>query len=1522
MKKFKTILLTLITVFLGGMFLVSVGCSKPKEPEVKREKPVITVSEQTLTGKVGEAVTLPAAQASDTVDGDISASVKMNVFFDRDGKYVFPAENAQNGTAGNVTNSFTPTKVGEYTAIYNVKNSANLSSRKEVKINVSASDKARAAQLVSDPEKWTLDDGSTFDKEGSIRLAEAGNSSAAYNGKKIKNGDLFAFRFSADKPDGVFFYTFNAQMSNSFSADAPSKGEATFPKLLFLRILSNRIEPYFSSLAGDNNFNMTCGSINVSLLDGNDHIIAMRNTLSDDANEVKSEIWIDADTNAAASYVSVVTKSALIAHYGQELFDEQIKDAFDPEKFEGWFNVGAYHTGVGTDTMTIKAFSVNGEAMIEKPDLTVTETPKVSYPLNREITFPAAAAEDGNDYSDITSRIELTVTEPEADGERKEVKLDGYTYTPTAMGRYGLTYSVQDLSGNKAFAYYTFACSKGASTEKPKIEFEGSTEGLTAAAGQAFTLPVVKSVTDSFGDDISALLEVELLGPEAKSLNGKTSNVFYSAGVHTIEYSVTDYNGNTQVETVEVNVTPAYDAVPVKDFVVYGGMKTDGDFVKLTDGSAAFGGQKIYSEKVSLLVKLNFASSFGSGDGMNFIAFNVRGGKNLASVPGSPDCSNFDWPNGLNIEINASDGIKIYGGAHTDELGGYSFPEGTKKFFESEVEISWLITDVYGEDGKYAGTKLELWLNGTKVKLSSSHSSGEDMQLSARAVAVRPAVLQASWLSIYVNGSATDSWLYAATIDGSKPAYLKVTGIDADEGSFGEEYTLPEVTASYGGEDKTSALKKYIWINGETEPNYETAQPFTDDALTLSEDYLKGFKLVYRYEGNTVKVIPVTVNAEVTDVAWSGSTENLKATVGTDFTLPALTSVKIGGTQITAGITVKVVYTDVPGAEQEAAGTFKPLLKRDFSLKYYYGSVFLAQLDVAVSGGTTGNLVGKNGMEIGSEVARYTGQQVYGEKVSASFQLKFDDLGIVDFILRRAGNTSWPEALRIRIAPNEIRVCYEIGGKSFLQCNGSAKYLRGNPASELSRQTIVYCASDVYENGVFKGILVELWLNGEKVVFNGGETDSVTDADKAKGIIPAAALGELTLAAQTEIFAPAYPQISWHTTFVLEKLYIDGTELLPLTVTLEPADRTATVDYGGTYTLPAVTAKYGKEDVTSSVTKYIWINGNEEPDYTTPFTEASLTADIGYIKGFKVIYRYDGETIAAVAVTVNAEITDIAYSGAIENLTAAVGTEFIYPTITSFKMGGTTLSEGITIMACWKGTNIIEQQIEGAFTPRLDKDFTLKYYYGTILLGSTDVAVSGGAAGDVWNDEASVTKGFNGEKVEWIRYDKQYIYDEKVSVKVNVALSGHFDIVMRGPVQSGGWPTALRIRISDNEIKVCSDINAGDKLMCTVAMDTYFPNKATAQDKIISFRAADKYDGEGNFLGIQTEVWIDGVKVVWQAEQGRFSDGLITAVYLSSLTPDVQKLFFTPTALMVVQHINGTFGFSEARIDGTEISAS
>lgn len=100
MKKFKTILLTLITVFLGGMFLVSVGCSKPKEPEVKREKPVITVSEQTLTGKVGEAVTLPAAQASDTVDGDISASVKMNVFFDRDGNMFSPRKTPKTGRQG------------------------------------------------------------------------------------------------------------------------------------------------------------------------------------------------------------------------------------------------------------------------------------------------------------------------------------------------------------------------------------------------------------------------------------------------------------------------------------------------------------------------------------------------------------------------------------------------------------------------------------------------------------------------------------------------------------------------------------------------------------------------------------------------------------------------------------------------------------------------------------------------------------------------------------------------------------------------------------------------------------------------------------------------------------------------------------------------------------------------------------------------------------------------------------------------------------------------------------------------------------------------------------------------------------------------------------------------------------------------------------------------------------------------------------------------------------------------------
>ncbi len=1517
MKKIQSILVALLSVLLGGIFLFSVGCSKGPS-EVQREKPVITVSEQTLTGTVGELISLPAASARDTVDGDISSSVKMNVYFDRDGKYVFPLKNAQNGTAGNVVNSFTPTKVGEYTAIYTVKNSGNLSSRKEVKINVQASNKARVAQLVQDSTKWTLDGNSSFDKEGNILLADSGDSSVAYNGTKIKNGDLVAFRFSADKPDGTFFYTFGAQMSNNSDKDAPTASEATWPKLLFMRILSNRIEPYFAALAGDNNFNMTCGTINVSLLDGKDHVIAMRNTLSEDASEVKSEIWIDADINSTASYISVVTKSAVLAHFGQEIFDEYIKDAFNPEKFEGWFNVGAYHTGIGTDTMAIKAFSINGEAMIEKPELTVSAAPNVSYPLNQEITFPNAVAEDENDYSDISSRVVLTVTEPKVDGNRNKVELEGYTYTPTVMGRYELTYSVTDLSGNKAFAYYTFACSKGESTEKPTIEFESSTENLIAVAGQSFTLPVVSSVTDSFDDDISDLLEIELLGPEAKNLNGKTTNVFYSAGVHTIEYKVTDYNGNTETKTVEVNVTSAYEAIEVKDFVTYGGIRADGDFIKLTDGSAAFAGQKIYSEKVSMLVKLNIASSFNAGDGLNFIAFNVRGGKNLATVPGSADCSAFDWPSGLNFEIG-TEGIRIYGGAHTDELGAYSFPEGARAFFkDKEVEISWQVTDVYDISGKYVGTKLEIWLDGQKVKISSSHTSGEDWQLSARAVVSRPSVLQASWLQVYINGSANDSWLYATTIDGSKPAYLKVTGVDSDEENFGAEYTLPEVTVSYGGEDKTSQIEKFIWINGETEPDYSVATPFTENSISLSEGYLKGFKIVYRYNSKTIKVISVTVNADVSDVTYSSATESLTATVGSDFIVPVMTSVKIGENTFTDGITVKISYKDIAAAEQSVTDTFKPLLKRDFILKYYYGSVLLDELEVTVSGGIEGNLIGQSNMNVGGELARYTGQQVYGEKVSASFKIKFDDLTITDFILRRASDTSWPVALRIRIAPNEIRVCYDINGVSFLQCNGSSKYLKGNPNSELSRQIITYCATDVYEEGVFKGILIELWLNGEKVVFNSGEVSSVTDEDKAKGFIPAAALNELGADALAEILAPAYPQISWHTSFVLEKLYIDGTVLQPLTVTLNPEADTDTVGYGETYSLPTISALYGTTDVTEQVTKYIWIVGNDEPDYQTPFTETSIIAGNDYIKGFKVVYRYNGETIATVSVTVNADITNVVYSSETENLTATVGTGFAYPTITSFKMGETTITSGVTIMLCYNKANISEQQIEGTFTPRLNKNFTLKYYYGTILLGSVDVAVSGSDSVNI--DADSLTKDTANE---WVRYDNQYVYDEKVTVKVNAALSGHFDIVMRGPVQSGGWPTALRIRIAANEIKVCSDIGGSDYLLCTTAVDTYFTNKDTVQERTIAFSVVDKYDADGNFIGIEVKVWIDDVEVEWMDGYSASSGNLITAAYFNTLDTEVKKLFFTPTALFIAQHLNsGDFEFVEATIESSNISAS
>ncbi|WP_251546054.1 DUF5011 domain-containing protein [Pumilibacter intestinalis] len=1106
MKKLKTFSLAICAVLVCcACALACMACGDkegndeaPPITNPVRTAPTLTVNDATLTGTVGVAVTLPAATALDEEDGDISAQVKVQVYFDRDYIYVYPEENPQEGAAGNITNSFTPTKVGEYQVIYNVKNSANKSARKTVTLTVGASSEARTQQYVANKEQWVFSEdgaGGEIDEYGYISLA-AGHSapSVAYGGKKIKSGDSYSIRFNATA-DGTMFYVVGAHMSGNYAVAAPDGEEGVLgnAKRLAFRILSSKIEPYFASIS-NKNLLMSCGELNEKLLDGKDHTLSVRNTLITDGGEkkIKTEIWIDAPVSSSPKYTSEITETAALEYYGQQTFDAELADMFDEDKFGGWFNLGAWRNGSSDDVFALKALTFNEEAYIETPKL-VTSAPEASYVKDSDIAFEAATAEDGNDYENITSRIKITVTKPNGDKE----ELDGNTFTPDMFGRHSIRYYVTDRSGNIAYADYEFSVSKGASTVAPTITLRGETENITVNVGETVTVPAVESAIDSFGDDVLEFVEISLIGAEAKSLAAVESVTLYSAGKHYIRYSVTDYNNLTTVLEVPVTVINDKTDISLADFY----MTNNTEYSELFGvglGGLGYAHNKIYSEKVRVLLDLNVATAWNSGDGINWVEINMRGGKSLDYAPGTNGFNSFGWPNGLIMEV-CSEGICIKSSGHdSEQLGIHAF--NAKEYFaKGLVEVAWQVTDLYS-DGEFIGVKIEVWLDGKVARMDSTVADRDgNLVLSTRLLGSRPELTKAGWLTFARNGgSIKEAVIKGITIDGSAPVFHTMETVPADENVtvyLDDEYTLPVLTLKYGTQDDlqdlSSQVQKFICKNGETE-DYTT--PFMQNTLTVSNEYIAGFKVMYRYNNVTIKTVSVNVSAEAKDIVWQGEHENLGATLGEEFAYPVITSFKMGATTITDGIVTKLGYKDTSIALKELSGggTFTPSLNKDIVLYYFYGENVVATLDIAVSGETAqGNIL--DSATVDGQHIQYTAQKVYDEKMSLKIKLNannvtdgattgmdWNNVGkLLNIYLRPTNSTNALSAIKLTFFVNgAMNVSYHDNYTSILGCLHIKELLN----TDTDEQIVTYMVEELYnDSNELTGIQIHVWINGKKV---------------------------------------------------------------------------------------------------------------------------------------------------------------------------------------------------------------------------------------------------------------------------------------------------------------------------------------------------------------------------------------------------------------------------------------------------------
>lgn len=1113
-----------ISVFLCLMLCLSVGIGAvacaPDEPKVKPKTEFVFEKESDET-IVRKEYTFPGVTVTDTIDGDLTSKVLVKVYFEEDEKYVFPAVNPSNGALLSENKTFTPTKVGNYKIIYFLSNSRYEEVSDEIALTVKPDttgtlnpNRAAADVIATDWIVGAAEQNSTVNEAGEMVLASNGvnqMSGAVYKKQKIENGDIFSFSFKAEPVDKIYFYTVSYFLSKEYDQDAPTKEAAVWPEYFNLRITPNYIESYLLTPADFNNMDLF-PRISLSILDGNYHTISLQTTATTD--QLTNKIWVDTDTSSVPTAQSTVTIDQINEKYGD---DNQHAAKLFNEDICGWFGLGANYkvdpAGIpSNDSLTVKAFSINNDAFVGVPELNVENIPQKML-KGAATQFPEAEARDSNDYTDLSDKVELYVKAP---GAAAFEKLDGFTYTPSAIGVYTFRYMITDPSKIKEYQDFTVTCSQEASDIKPTIEFgQGATENLKVAVNTDFAVPVPTAVTDNFGNDLSSLLKVSIVEREAMDITGKQSIRLRSPGKQTIRYEVTDYNLNTTTVDVPVEVTAAntgnilsMDNGQNTWWYFGGGSRIDNSQMILANGtSVAYAGQKIYDEKVSMLLNLSMSSAGSETDGSRVIMMNIRGGPALDSIPNTEHeagSTGFDWPTGLTFCFSADWGLRLcatgYDGMELAKctFGGSSMRE---VFHQKNRLFSFQVTDVKDEDGTVTGVKVQAWLDREPIQFAGAYADEDgNVLIPARVLAVYPHLMQAGYLSMHAAvGSDTENgtrnMIKGITLDGTEPKERVVT-LDGDPMRgvlIGTDFAIPQVTVMDGIDDISDQVKKFIWVYGEEKPDLNGAG-FAGDSIKIEEDYLKGFTIIYALDGAEIQTVTVFIDDEISNIVYSGETTGLTANIGEAFDFPKLTSFKWGDTVIddAASFNYRVEYIDHKFFEDISGTTFAANMSGKAKICCYYGETLVAEYEVKITG-LEGDLV-KNG-----KLVAYDGTQgnyrldpdvyVYNQTVSA--KVTFTNVGSGDpvYQFRLRGNVSanggydWPLGITLGLCPVSNQVRVRSNAKWYADATTSNWY---NP--EKSTYIVEYQIWDQYDaEGNFEGVRVDVWIDGVKIFFNAGD---------------------------------------------------------------------------------------------------------------------------------------------------------------------------------------------------------------------------------------------------------------------------------------------------------------------------------------------------------------------------------------------------------------------------------------------------
>ncbi|WP_251546639.1 DUF5011 domain-containing protein [Pumilibacter intestinalis] len=750
--------------------------------------------------------------------------------------------------------------------------------------------------------------------------------------------------------------------------------------------------------------------------------------------------------------------------------------------------------------------------------------------------------------------------------------------------------------------------------------------------------------------------------------------------------------------------------------------------------------------------------------------------------------------------------------------------------------------------------------------------------------------------------------LKAFTVDAKAQIEKPVLRVDEPVSTLyiNQATSFPIATAKDGtfGKDISDKVEMFILNAAGEATKIDGSYTFTE-----SGEYTLKYYVVDDYGNIAVKTFEILCADAPTEALPTLTVDGyddgdiIEGTAMTALTLPAVTTCEdANGKDLTSRLSVEITgpmnYQASAGGEftPYAAGTYKVIYSvSDLTNKEKTvtltlavaspeenkGNQLTANPDAFIQSGTAVLQSNELRLQSGEGGFAYTGQMIYGEKVSMLLDWTIastEDVstigGIWDgsyltIINMRGGESlgnvptsafanEWPKGLSILIDPHDHLTVRVAGHGTTMLAKLSFENLRNAFYDKdvlLEYQVIDVCKAD----GSLDYCCIMLWLDGKRV----GSADlpwtwaEVKDADGNLAVRSRLALSE----SYKNLMKAGWLKV---TTYCGDKqtgrdnivkwLSIDG-KYVVRTVNVT-GDDVREVSILEEYVFPEVELLFDGEPQALTRTLYI---GNSAVGELIDADATKMTIGVEHMEGLRIEWSHEGIVYYTASVSVKAAVSDPVWSGTTTGIVTQTATASELPVISSVKLLGEIETSGFSYKITYANGYTVENLIGenlAAYKPVLPINYTVTAYISgqkideyavtnTSGLGETDIATFAFDEGDKYK----------------IFYTGELLWENTVTM--HISHIGGFDMLylpIRGSMERiektdySVYPNGLAYRIYGGTVCI---VNSKDQAMKQYGLPKSFE---TVGDHMVCYKVVNNADG-GKIVSVTVTLWLDGVQI-------------------------------------------------------------